>query len=147
MERWEIVERRVLLAVGCFMLAAVAWLVLTATAGRLVAAGGLTLCAYWLFWQALFEDRLGSHAPVTRRELLMFRVWIWGRRIVLGAVAAAFLFLASQLARIDPGLSIVAACLGLAAAWVGWFGGGRAKSFVDDRSVHNERKKRYKDIR
>jgi hypothetical protein len=147
MDRWEIVERRVLLAVGCCMLAAIAWLLLTATVERLVGAGALALCAYWAFWQALYEDRLGSDAPVTRGELILFRAWVWGRRLVLGTVAAVFFLFAAQLARTDPGPAIVVACLGLMAAWVGWFGGGRKKSFSDDRQAHSERKRRYRGIR
>lgn len=147
MERWEIIERRVLLAVGCCMLLGIAWLLLTATVERLVAAGGLTLCTYWVFWQALYEDRLESDAPVTRGELILFRVWVWCRRLVLGTVAAMFFFFAGQLAQTDVLPAIFVASLGFMAAWVGWFGGGREKSLSDDRRVHRERKRRYGGLR
>ena len=146
MEKWEVIERRVLLVLGCCLLVAIGWLVSTATAGRLVAAGFLTLCAYWAFWQALYEDRLGSNAPVTRGELSLYRVWTWGRRLILSAIAGVFLYMAFQFAHVNVGIAILVTCLGLMSAWVGWFGGGRLKSLADDRRVYNERKERYKDV-
>lgn len=147
MERWKIIERRVLLAAGVIMLLGVAWLLLTATVERVVGAGGLALCAYWAFWQALYEDRVGSDAPVTRGELILYRVWVWGRRLLLGAVAAVFFLFAGKLAQVDVVAAILVACLGLLAVWVGWFGGGRVQSLLDDRRVHGERKRRYRGIR
>lgn len=147
MERWEIIERRILLGAAGVMLAAVVWLLLTATLGRLFTALVLTLCAYWALWQAQYEDRLGSDAPVTRGELFMFRLWVWGRRIALGGIAGLWLHAAIALMKTDSLAACIVAFVGLFTGWVAWFGGGRAMSLSDDPRVHGERKRRYKDIK
>lgn len=85
--------------------------------------------------------------PVTGRELLFFKFWLWGRRLVLGGIAVWLLYMAAQLAATNPGAAVFVACIGIAVAWVGWFGGGRHASFSDDRQVHDERRQRYRGIR
>ena len=88
MERWEIIERYILLVVAASLLAGAGWLFFVRTnPERATGGGALLLCAYWAVWQALYEDKLGSSEPPSRGERLMMAMWIWGRRLVLGSIS------------------------------------------------------------
>ena len=69
MERWEVMERRVLIAVGIVLVSLSAWLVMDGE--RAFFAILLAPIIFWVFWQAFFEDKLGSNEPVSRAERLM----------------------------------------------------------------------------
>lgn len=146
MERWEVIERRVLAVVGIALVGVCTWLVfMRAEPERFAALALLAPCTYWVFWQAFFEDRLKSKEPPTKGERAMWAIWLWFRRVVLGAIAllfgaGAFHLLATQ-AIFPAVVSFFLACM---SAWVAAYGGGRYKSMSDDRAVHQERKRRYK---
>ena len=142
MERWEIMERTVLVAAGIALIGWAAWLVWD---GEWAAfAIMLTPIIYWLFWQALFEDKLGSDQPVSRAERLMYRTFIWVRRLVMGAISLALLALTVMLAVDGMNLgALIAAGLSLGAGWTALFGAGKNASMCDDLRSHRYRAKRY----
>ena len=56
MERWEGVERAVLLAVGVALLGLCGWLAFVQMGPeRFVGLALLAPCVYWVFWQALHK--------------------------------------------------------------------------------------------
>ncbi len=146
MERWEIIERRVLVVVGAAMLAICMWLAFVQSGPeRVVWLALLVPCTYWVFWQAFFEDKLQSGAPVTWAERVMWLSWLWLRRVALGTIAALFAAGAFHLAAGNAlGAAALLFVLAIVVAWVAAYGGGRHKSAVDDRRIHNERVDRYK---
>lgn len=149
-ERWEIIERVVLLAATTFFVGSAAWLFLVRPdPGRVFMGYLLSIFAFWTAWQMLYEDKLGTSAPVTRGERVMASIWILHRALAVGVVAlvtlvAAFREFTSE--GPDSNFLSLAALIVLALgfAWVAIFGAGRSKSMSDDRSVHNERVRRYK---
>lgn len=149
-ERWEIIERVVLLvATACFVTPA-AWLFLVRPdPGRVFVGYMFLIYAFWIVWQTFYEDKLGTSAPVTRGERVMAAIWILHRTLAVGAVAlvalaVAFLELTSQRANSNVLGFIALVFLAIAAGWVAIFGAGRSKSISDDRSVQRERVRRYK---
>ncbi|MDH4427677.1 MAG: hypothetical protein QE495_14580 [Acidovorax sp.] len=144
MERWEVKERRVLIAVGIVLISLCVWLVMDGK--RAFLAILLTPIVFWIFWQAFFEDKLGSNEPVSRAERLMHGTLLWGRRLVIGGIALVLAAMAFKLALDGTGLTAVLlpAVLSLFAGWVSIFGAGRAKSMSDDLQIHRERQKRYR---
>jgi hypothetical protein len=150
MQRWEIIEKYVLLFVAAGLLGWAGWLFFVKTSLESATGGGvLLLCAYWALWQALYEDKLGSSVTPSRGEKVMFGLWLWGRRLVLGSISALFAlgtWHAAQSANVlaDFGLVALFGFLSFVAGWVAVFGGGRSKSMSDDGSVHAERMRRYK---
>lgn len=104
----------------------------------------LTPIIYWLFWQALFEDKLGSDQPVSRAERLMYRTFIWVRCLVMNAISLALLALTVMLAVDGMNLgALIAAGLSLGAGWTTLFGAGKNASMCDDLRSHRYRAKRY----
>lgn len=91
MERWEVVERAVLLAVGVALLGLCGWLAFVREGPeRFVGLALLAPCVYWVFWQALHKDREKSanalsnyqepktsadHGPFARAEADMAKVF------------------------------------------------------------------------
>jgi hypothetical protein len=146
MERWELIERRVMLVAGFALLGVCAWLAFVrAGPERFVWLALLLPCTFWVFWQACFEDKLASGAPISTGERLMWASWLWSRRVALGAIAALFVVGAFRLFVSEAfGPAAVALFLAIAACWVAAYGGGRQQSVADDRGVHQERMKRYK---
>ena len=150
MQRWEIIERYVLLLVAAGLLGGAGWLFIVRTnPARATGGGALLLCAYWAVWQALYEDRLGSSEPPSRGERVMMALWLWGRRLVLGSISgllALGTWLVAQRAHVlvDFGLVALFGFLSFVAGWVALFGGGRNRSMSDDRSVQAGRMRRYK---
>lgn len=146
MERWEIIERRILVVVGVALLGFCAWLAFVRTGPeRFAWLAFLAPSTYWVFWQTFFEDKVKSDAPPSKAERAMWAAWVWSRRVALGAIAAlfaagAFCLLASN--AIVP--AAVLLFLAIGAAWVAAYGGGRCMSMSDDRRVHQERLRRYK---
>ncbi|MNV92376.1 hypothetical protein D3C71_1869670 [compost metagenome] len=109
----------------------------------------LSIFVFWTAWQMLYEDKLGTSAPVTRGERVMASIWILHRALAVGVVALVTLVAAFReftSAGPDSNFLSLAALIVLALgfAWVAIFGAGRSKSMSDDRSVHNERVRRYK---
>ncbi|MDD2176464.1 hypothetical protein OIN59_03400 [Acidovorax sp. D2M1] len=94
MERWEVVERAVLLAVGVALLGLCGWLVFVRVGPeRFVGLALLAPCVYWVFWQALHTERKKSinalsdfqepktsadHSPFARAEADMAKVFQQG---------------------------------------------------------------------
>ncbi len=78
MERWEVMERRVLIAVGIVLVSLSAWLVMDGE--RAFFAILLAPIIFWVFWQAFFEDKFGSNEPVSGAERLMQGTFLWARR-------------------------------------------------------------------
>jgi hypothetical protein len=145
MERWEVIERHILVVIGVALLGFCVWLMFARTGSeRFAWLALLAPCTYWVFWQALFEDKLKSGPPPSTAERAVWAAWIWSRRVALGAIAAlfgagAFRLLASN--AIAP--AAVLLFLAIVAGWVAAYGGGRHKSMSDDRQVHQKRLKRY----
>ena len=146
LERWERVERVVLLSFAVLLIAG--------PIVRLSLGGGnftqLLLLPFgiWCIWQALYEDRLDNQTQTTFLERLLAFAWLWTRRLVVGGVGVLFLaagFLAWRSSAQGISLGIVAVLfLGVFALWVAFYGAGRARSMSDDREIHAKRKARYK---
>ncbi|MFN7856224.1 MAG: hypothetical protein ACK5OA_06535 [Acidovorax sp.] len=146
MERWEIIERYTLLAVGMVLLLLDAWLLFSSGGHtKAVALVFLVPFTFWVFWQSLYEDNLDTSDPPTRGERVMFSLWVWARRLVLGSASALFAFGTWHALRgqelLVAGSSAVFAVM---AGWVAIYGGGKSRSMSDDRRVHRQRMKRYK---
>lgn len=118
MERWEVMERSVLIAVGIVLVSLSAWLVMDGE--RAFFAILLAPIIFWVFWQAFFEDKLGSNEPVSRAERLMHGTFFWARRLVIGGIALVLAAMAFKLARDGMGLTaiLLPAGLSLFAGWV-----------------------------
>lgn len=149
-ERWEIIERVVFLATTTFFVGLAAWLFLVRPDPMRVFSGYLlSIFAFWTVWQMLYEDKLGTPAPVTRGERVMAAIWILHRALAVGVVGLVALVVAIlELTSLRPGSDLwsfgALIFLAVSAGWVAIFGAGRSKSMSDDRSVHNERVRRYK---
>lgn len=149
-ERWEVIERIVLLAATVFFLGSAAWLFFVRPdPGRVFMGYLLSIFAFWTAWQMLYEDKLGTSTPVTLGERVMAAIWILHRALAVGVVALVTLVAAfREFTSVEPDRNFLslAALIGLALGfvWVAIFGAGRLKSMSDDRSVHNERVRRYK---
>jgi hypothetical protein len=146
MERWEVVERCILVMVGVALLGFCAWLGFVRTGPeRFAWLALLTPCTYWVFWQAFYEDKLKSGEPPSRAERAMWTTWLWSRRVALGGIAVLFGVGAFYLlANGAVGPAALLFFLAAIAAWVAVYGGGRHKSISDDRAAHQERMKRDK---
>lgn len=145
MERWEIIERRVLVAVGIALVAFGAWAVVRMQMGIVVAVLLLPVI-FWVFWQASHEDKLGTVAPISAAERMMYGAYLWARRLLLGGIALAFgtASVWSLVKGMDFAMALPAAVLSGMAGWVALFGAGRDKSMSDDLAVHRARRKRYR---
>ena len=149
MERWEYIERYVLLCLVAVLLSTSAWFFFTREGiGLLLAIVPLPF-AFWAFWQAFYEDRVTQRAPPTSGERFAASAWLWFRRITVGGVGAVLAYAAFAFAQraVSAGEVATIAALALLSAvafWVALFGGGRQRSMSDDLSVHVERKARYK---
>ena len=146
LERWERVERVVLLSFAALLIGG--------PIVRFSLGGGgfmqffLLPFGIWCIWQALYEDRLDDQTPTTLPERILAFAWLWTRRLVIGGVGVFFLasgFLAWRSSAQGISLGIVAVLfLGAFALWVAFYGAGRARSISDDRAIHARRKARYK---
>jgi hypothetical protein len=149
MERWEIIEKWLLGIAAVALTLWGGWAIITAERLEIKFFGFLGLLfAYWLTWQALYEDRLDSRVPPTMGERLMFGIWVWGRRLILGSIAlllgyAAIVAAVAARSIEDYGMALLAGSLSGMAGWVALFGGGINRSMGDDRRVHEQRTKRY----
>jgi hypothetical protein len=150
MERWQLIERYVLLATGAVLLAFGVWLAFFGSGiERFAVLVLLVPCIYWVFWQALYEDKLGTEEPPSTGERVMHAVWVWARRIFLGGISAAFALAGVLSLRWGStlhhyGIAALVFLLSAMAGWVAIFGAGTKKSMLDDRSVHRARTERYK---
>lgn len=89
MERWEIVERKVLVVVGIALIALAVWL--TTDTESVLFTVLLAPVIFWVFWQAFFEDKRDSTKPVSGAERLLYGTYLWVRRLVLGGCALLLL--------------------------------------------------------
>ena len=148
MERWEVIERRVLIGVAVALLGASAWLLFSRVGvERLLAAVPLPF-AFWALWQAFFEDRLLDDVAPSRAERIFAATWRCSRLLLIGGIAALFASLAVRAALgatsfHDFLIVCVFAFLAFMAGSTALFGGGIARSMVDDLEVHRQRKARY----
>jgi len=144
MERWEIVERRILVAVGIALIALAVWLA-TDTESVLFTVL-LAPVIFWVFWQAFFEDKRDSTKPVSGAERLLYGTYLWVRRLVLGGCALLLLGLAIVAFKMSQDLTTTLLIVGLSmfVGWVAIFGAGDEKSASDDLRIHHERRKRYR---
>ena len=145
MERWELIERSVLLTVGTGLLLLAGWLLFFRNGLETVAwLVLLAPCIFWVFWQALFEDRLDSQGSPNQGERTMFWLWICVRGFILGG-ASLLLAFAAWFAWQENRLGMLTLCAVLAfvSGWVAAFGGGKFTSMSDDRRIHGQRMKRY----
>lgn len=145
MERWEIIERWVLVAVGIALIAFCAWALVYAQRGIIVLLL-LPPVIFWVFWQAFYEDNQGTSEPVSGAERAMYDTYLWARRLVLGGIALALGAAAFGMALAGMDLTAILLVGGLAlfTGWVALFGAGRSKSMSDDLQTHRERRKRYR---
>lgn len=96
-----------------------------------------------------FASRSGRQPSKTERVLA--KGWLFFRRTVcfVGATCMGLLSVAMLVVAItkrDGGAAFAAGCFLLLCSlfvWWGIYGAGNAKSFSDDRPVHEERRKRY----
>ncbi len=144
MERWEVVERRVLAVVGIALIALDVWLA-TDTESVLFAVL-LVPIIFWIFWQAFFEGKRGSTEPVSGAERMLYGTYLWVRRLVLGGCALLLLVLAIVAFKMSQDLTTTLLIAGLSVfvGWVAIFGAGEEKSISDDLRIHRERRKRYR---
>lgn len=146
-ERWEVIERWIFVTLGIGMACAALWLLIAhrGQPGRIASGILLIPCTFWVFWQLFHEDKLGTDARVGGSERVLYQGWLWGRRLVLGAVALICALGAIAIAILGGPLGAAAALAVFAAiaGWVAAFGGGRVQSFDDDIAVHRERARRY----
>lgn len=143
MDRWEMIERRVLVAVGIVLVAFTGWLIFESEQPGFFVF--MPPVIFWIFWQAFFEDRLQEGRPVTIAERVLYVAYLWARRVLLGCVAFALALCA--IFAFQQAQFLVALCLSAAAAgitWVALFGAGRSDSAVDDLPVFRERRDRYR---
>jgi hypothetical protein len=146
-ERWEIIERCVLVVAGACMLVIVGRFFFVGVWHPVVLL--LVPIAAWALWQAFFEDKLHSAELPTATERVFALAWLWSRRIVLWAVGLILGGLSLVGLSGAHGLqSLVGPLVGLTVAglalWVGAFGAGHQKSTSDDLRVHLARRKRYR---
>lgn len=143
MERWELIERWLLVLVFASLCGTSLWLFLTERSILLVL---LPLpFAFWSIWQAFFEDRIIDGELATKGEVLFATGWLWFRRLTVGGVGVvfgAFGVQAAILGEMKPSLAFL--FFAAVALWVAAFGGGRSSSMGDDHKVHLQRKARYK---
>ena len=111
MERWEVMERRVLIAVGIVLISLSAWLVMDGE--RAFFAILLAPIIFWVFWQAFFEDKSNSNEPVSGAERLLHGTFLWTRRLVIGGIALVLAAMAFKLARDGMGLTAILLPAGL----------------------------------
>ena len=108
------------------------------------------LAVLTLAWFVIYERRKSAN-PSKSENALAFG-WLIFRRVVcfsaavfFGVVAIAVLVAADEGSSFwsVAGLFLFCACVAFMAVWVGISGGGRQLLMSDDRTVHQERKKRY----
>ena len=148
MERWEQIERYVLVIFAVAMAGWSAWFLITERGLRQMLALPPLPFAFWALWQAFYEDKLESEQPPTASERAMALLWVVVRRLVLGSVGLCFAVAAiATVGTISSADGILAwlLCLALAcsAFWVAWFGAGREKSATDDVTIYRARRRRY----
>ena len=148
MERWEVIERFVLIVIAALLVALGLWLLLFRSGPeRFAWLALLTPCIFWIFWQALYEDKIESTLPPSSGEYLLAFIWFWSRRMVLGAISGMFA-VGCLYALVGPNKSIEGAfacgVLSFFAGWVALFGGGKGMSMSDDLRIHRQRRNRYK---
>jgi hypothetical protein len=105
--------------------------------------------AFWLFWQAFFEDRLDSNKPPSSIEKFAAGSWLVFRRALLGIIGLIFSALAVWvLSHHQNATELLAAAfitfLALRLFGLRFSGGGRERSMSDDIPIHLRRKQRYK---
>lgn len=146
MERWEIVERRILVVVGIALIALAVWLA-TDTESVLFTVL-LAPVIFWVFWQAFFEDKRGSSESASGAERLLYGTYLWVRRVVLGGCALLLVVLAIVAFKTSQDLTSILLIAGLSmfVGWVAIFGAGEEKSMSDDLRIHRERRKRYRKL-
>jgi hypothetical protein len=146
LERWERVERVVLLSFAALLI--VGPIVrLSLGHGDFIQLLFLPF-GVWCIWQALYEDRLDDQTSTTFLERLLAFAWLWTRRLVVGGVGMLFLIMGFLVWRSSPQETILATVallsLGVFALWVAFYGAGRSRSMSDDRAIHARRVARYK---
>lgn len=147
MERWEVIERFVLIVIAALLVVLGLWLLLFRSGPERFAWLALLIpCIFWLFWQALYEDDLESTLPPSSGEYLLAFIWFWSRRLVIGVIsvmcAAGCVY-----ALVGPNKNIegALACgvVSFFAGWIALFGGGKKMSMSDDLRIHGQRRSRY----
>ncbi|MFG6464349.1 hypothetical protein ACG04Q_22460 [Roseateles sp. DXS20W] len=144
MERWEKLERAVVVVLAALLTALSIW---TLVAGHRSFLLTLFLWPFMLsgIWEVFFEDHLDSDVPPGRLEKLLATGWLWFRRIALVCAAIFFGYvgirggLENESVALLVGLVLCALSL-----WVAVFGGGKQKSLSDDHEIHQRRRARYK---
>ncbi|MCX9158574.1 hypothetical protein OPU71_20875 [Niveibacterium sp. 24ML] len=146
MERWEIIERRVLLAIAVLTIPVplVRFVLGHGGAAQLL----LLPVGLWASWQAIYENTEDPNRPPSAVERTAAQAWLWLRRLVCFGVAGVIVGLGvANFPPAEPkalwGL-LLAVGLAFLAVWVGLFGAGNHTSLGDDREVHRQRKARYK---
>lgn len=148
MERWERIERVVLLAACSVLVALSVWLFFHESGIRLLLAVVPLPFAFWTLWQALYEDKLDSAEPPTIGEYIAYYSWLAVRRMIVGAIAvamgwAAFLLAIRANSAAHFAVAGLVALLAVVAGWVAFFGGGVSRSMADDSGVYRRRRDRY----
>ena len=90
MERWEIIERWVLVVVAAGMLLAIGWCAWTGDSpSRWFGLLFLPL-AFWALWQAFFEDNASGIDEPKLPERAMAGSWLVFRRVIAWGMALFF---------------------------------------------------------
>lgn len=145
-ERWEVVERCVLLAVGTALVALAVWFAAHG-AGAEVALGLMFIApiAFWVAWQMLYEDKRESPEPPSKGERVMHATGLWTRRIAFGAMAGLFAFgcAAALLWDEEAGAAMAGLSLFILLGWAAFHGAGRHRSLKQALRVRRQRDERY----
>lgn len=101
------------------------------------------MLVFTVIWSVAYEWRRRSGEP-SKTERVLARGWLLFRRVACFLVAAFFLLVA-VMGALSRSVGIAFFCLLIAgfATWVGMYGAGRRRHMLDDRKVHEERKRRY----
>jgi len=149
MERWEIIERWVLVVVAAGTLLAIGWCAWTGD-GPSRWFGLLFLpLAFWALWQAFFEDSANRAVEPNLPERAMAGSWLVFRRVIAWGMAPLFALIALTSAVEATSSSdwfavVLFSALTVFLIWIGLFGAGARSSMADDRAMHAKRKRRYR---
>ncbi len=108
------------------------------------------LFIFVIMWNLLYEGR-NPNVPPTQSERRLARIWLNTRRFIGFTIGGIFLFMAIGMlvTSSDPysqgtiGAAFFSLFISFMSCWFAVYGGGTRRSMIDDKHVHEERKKQY----